>query len=64
MLDFTKEELVLIAQWFGSVQDVNTIFLEEDDYKLASKLYQALGWRVPHSISENTGDAKSLNTQK
>lgn len=46
----SNPELHLIRQWFGSVQDTNTEFLQVDDYVLAQKLYERLGLRVPESI--------------
>lgn len=49
-MELTKEELSLCRQWFGSVQDLNPAYLEEADFELAKKLYEALGMRVPHSV--------------
>ena len=49
-LDLSEDDLHLFRQWFDSVQDVNPQYLEAKDYALAKKLYEHLGWRVPHSI--------------
>lgn len=46
----SNPELHLIRQWFESVQDTNTEFLQVDDYVLAPKIYERLGLRVPNSI--------------
>ena len=50
-LELTLEEVNLCREWFGVVQDMNTLFLELEDFLLAKKLYEKLEMRVPNSIS-------------
>jgi hypothetical protein len=52
MIEFTKEEVDLFRQWFDNEQALNRKYLEQSDYKLAKKLYEKLGMRVPSSIIE------------
>tara|TARA_Y100000114_G_C11711130_1_gene303542 strand:+ start:655 stop:996 length:342 start_codon:yes stop_codon:yes gene_type:complete len=49
----SDNEINLVRQWFDSVQDLNSEFLQTDDYILAKKIYTRLGMRVPHSITDN-----------
>lgn len=51
MNELTNEELDLARQWFNAVQDLNPGYLESADYSLAAKIHEALGVRVPNSIS-------------
>lgn len=53
-MKFTQGELNLISQWFGCVQDIShPNYLENEDYRLAKKIYETLGARVPNSITDN-----------
>jgi hypothetical protein len=52
-IKLTQEELDLTRQWFNAVQDLNPKYLEPADYVLAKRIYEALGMRVPSSITEN-----------
>lgn len=52
-ITITTEEANLVRQWFDAVQDLNQGYLTQPDYELAQRLYQALGRRVPSSISTN-----------
>lgn len=51
-LNLTETELHAVRQWFDSVQDNNEKYLVDTDYRLAEKIYQHLGMRVPYSIKE------------
>jgi hypothetical protein len=51
-MDLTIEDLELIRQWFDSVQDTNGGYLDADDYRLAKRIYEHLGVRVPNSINK------------
>jgi hypothetical protein len=53
-LALDKSDLHLVREWFDSVQDVNPGYLEEKDYVLAKRIYEALGMRVPNSIASKT----------
>lgn len=44
------EEIDRLRQWFDSLQDVNSKYLEQADYELAARLYLKLGMRIPNSI--------------
>ena len=48
----SRKELDLTRQWFDCVQDTNNAYLQDKDYTLAEKIYNALGMRVPHSVLE------------
>jgi hypothetical protein len=39
-------------QWFDAVQDLNPAYLSPADYQLARVVYEQLGMRVPHSVTE------------
>lgn len=49
-MGFKQEDFDLFRQWFESVQDVSTAYLEPKDYELAERLYGHLGLRVPNSV--------------
>ena len=51
-LTLSKKELDLTRQWFNNVQDTNTSYLTDDDYRLAEKIYNALNMRIAHSVLE------------
>ena len=53
-MEFSEQELHLIRQWFDSVQDTNSQYLERPDYMLARRLYGALDMRLPDSIRNNS----------
>lgn len=65
-MGFDKDELQVLRQWFSSVQDLShPDFLEPKDFILAYKIYKALGWRIPNSISDELKKiAHEFNTQK
>lgn len=63
-IEFTNEELHLFRQWFESVQDCNSQYLEEKDYILAKRLYEVLGWRVPHDILRKIESEKQAGTEE
>ena len=44
------ETLNVFRQWFDSVQDTNPSYLKAKDFRLAKKVYETLGMRVPSSI--------------
>ncbi|ENO80316.1 hypothetical protein [Thauera sp. 63] len=48
----TPADAERMRQWFDAVQDLNPGYLEQADYELAARLYQALGLRIPQSIHE------------
>lgn len=50
--EFNRAEIELFREWFDAVQDLNPKYLEELDYKLAERLYNHLGMRVPDSIAQ------------
>lgn len=50
-----KEETELVLEWFNSVQDTNTHFLDKNDYVLAIKVLEALKLRVPYSVKFGAG---------
>ena len=54
-LELNDEETHLIREWFENTQDINSVYLERKDYELAKRMYEHLGWRVPHSILNNLG---------
>lgn len=47
---FDEDQIELFRQWFDAVQDLNSIYLEPKDYRLAKHLYELLGMRVNSSI--------------
>lgn len=49
-VSMSAQQLEIVQQWFGAVQDLNPGFLEQRDYELAARIYEALGMRVPDSI--------------
>jgi len=51
---WSKEDVELFRQWFDCCDDVNPIYLEQRDYKLAERIYNHLGMRVPNRIKEKT----------
>lgn len=51
-MELEAVDLDLCRQWFDAVQDLSPAYLEQRDYLLAKKLYEALDMRVPHSILE------------
>lgn len=63
MSGFNEKELNLIREWFDTVQDIANIYLEKEDYVLASKIYESLGLRVPNSIKEKAEDSNSVNCE-
>lgn len=46
-LDLTRQEADLLRQWFNAYQDLNGGALEADDYRLADRIYVALGLATP-----------------
>jgi hypothetical protein len=52
-MELTEEEIHLVRQWFGSVQDLSGC-LEKEDYVLAKKIYEVLGMRVPKEVKDKT----------
>lgn len=64
MSELTNEELNLARQWFNAVQDLNPGYLELADYSLAAKIHEALGVRVPNSISTHLSNISATNTLK
>lgn len=42
-VEFSKEELNLLRQWYNAVQDVNPKYLEAADHQLAHKILVELG---------------------
>ena len=52
-MEFTKEEVARLKEWFGVVQDLSMCgYLEKADYVLAEKIYKKIGARVPNSIKK------------
>jgi hypothetical protein len=49
-----NSDLNICRQWFDSVHDVNPVYLTLEDFKIAEKLYQRTGIRVPESIKKIT----------
>lgn len=50
MSELSKDDLDLIRQWFNAVEDINPDYLNSDDYKLAKRIYNMLGVKVPRSV--------------
>lgn len=53
-------EAHLVRQWFDALQDLNPGYLSGWDHVLAQRLYQALGLRVPESVSRKTAVASPV----
>ena len=51
-MELTDADLQTVREWFDAIQDSNPGYLEQPDYRLAKRVYEACGWRVPNSISE------------
>ena len=51
----TAGELNLARQWFGCIQDINGGWLDTEDFKLAIRLYEMCGMRVPDSVRQKAG---------
>lgn len=49
-LTFSRAEADLFRQWYDAVSDTNPAFLEDADHALATKLYEALGFRIPERM--------------
>ena len=50
-----------MRQWFNSTQDLNPDYLEPADYALAAKVHEALGMRVPGSISRHLSNISATS---
>ncbi|MED5492724.1 MAG: hypothetical protein VYD45_11465 [Pseudomonadota bacterium] len=61
MISFTREEAELMRQWFNAAQDLNPGYLELADYSLAAKIHEALGVRVPNSISTHLSNISATS---
>lgn len=61
MNQLTTEELNLARQWFNAVQDLNPGYLDQADYSLAAKIHEALGVRVPNSISTHLSNTSETS---
>jgi hypothetical protein len=55
-MEFKKEELNLVREWFDVVQDINPNYLKKKDFVLAKKIYENLGFRVPVPITKHTSE--------
>jgi hypothetical protein len=51
-MQFTPQDIDVLRQWFDALQDTNPQYLDQRDYDLASRLYEACGMRVPNSLRE------------
>lgn len=51
-MTLTDAELHLARQWFDAVEDLLPGYLEPEDYRLAHKLFIALGMRPSHRLSD------------
>jgi|GEM_PF-6966676 len=60
VITLNTPEAHLVRQWFDALQDLNPRYLSGWDHVLAQRLYQALGLRVPESVSRKTAVASPL----
>lgn len=44
-MEFTKDEINLLRQWYNAVQDLSPEYLEPKDHELAAKILTALGMK-------------------
>lgn len=49
-MKITAEQANIFRQWFDSLQDTHPEFLDQEDYKLAAKLYEICDMKLPNSI--------------
>ena len=58
-MKFTIKELDRIRVLFEAVQDLNSDYLEQEDYEMTYKIYKALKMRVPNSIKRHLSGKSS-----
>lgn len=52
-------DLSIIKQWFNAVQDINPIYLNEDDFNLMSKLETIIQLQEPAAHPPNSNTTSS-----
>lgn len=63
-IQLTDEEVNLVRQWFNAVQDLKPAYLQAPDFKLAARVYEACGARLPSSITQHLVIAKAEHPRK
>lgn len=57
-MNLSKDETHRVRQWFDALLDTRIEYLEREDYALARRIYEYVGWRVPNSIRYELAEAK------